>query len=83
MIEWFMVISPTEFRKNLYKLLDQILRSGQPIEIEWAGGSVLVLPKNQASKLSRLVKRKGFKGTTDRIAGMDWSKSLKPNLSDG
>jgi hypothetical protein len=37
-------ITPTELRKNVYKLLDKILESGVPIEVKRKGKRLLITP---------------------------------------
>ena len=74
-------VAPTELRKNIYKLLDQVLESGKPIEIKRKGRRLLIVPAEADAKLDRL------EGHPDCIAGdpedlvhMDWSDEWQPGI---
>lgn len=69
----------SELRANLYRILDQVLETGVPVEIRRKGGVVRIVPASPPSKLARLVKRKGIiVGDPDDIIHMDWSEDWKP-----
>jgi hypothetical protein len=51
-----MAITPTEFRKNLFQLL-QRASDGELIEIEYKNHTVQLVAKARRSKLARLVRR--------------------------
>lgn len=81
-----MTITPTEFRNNLYKILDQALTSGQTISIKRRGRIIQLVPKSEKSAkksakrdLSRMPRHKGvINGSPDDIVSIDWSKEWKP-----
>ena len=56
-------ISPTQLRKNLYKLLDEVLETGIPLEINRGGQLLRIMPVEKVNKLEKLKKR------TDVIIG--------------
>ncbi len=62
-----MTVNTTEFRKNLFTLVDRALR-GELIEITHKGQTIRLVPASQPSKMSRLVKRNTIKGSLDDLA---------------
>jgi antitoxin (DNA-binding transcriptional repressor) of toxin-antitoxin stability system len=50
-------ISITALRQNLFNIIDQVLATGQSVEIERHGKRVLITPEQHAGKLARLKKR--------------------------
>jgi antitoxin (DNA-binding transcriptional repressor) of toxin-antitoxin stability system len=72
-----MRITATSFRKNLYSLLDRVLETGNPIDIERKGKIIRILAIEPKSKLSNLKKRDVINGNPDDIISIDWSKEWK------
>jgi hypothetical protein len=72
-----MTINPTEFRKNIYKLLDQVLNTGVPIEIERKGKRIKIVPEKKMNKLDNLKRRKLFNCDPNGIVHIDWSTEWK------
>ena len=74
-----MPITASELRANIYRILDQVLETGIPIEIKRKSGIVRIVPAKPGSKLSRLKKRDGFVlGDSDDFIEMDWSGEWQP-----
>jgi hypothetical protein len=67
-----MRVTASKLRENIYGLLDQVIATGTPIEVVRKGALLKIVPEKAPSKLSRLPKRKGFKGNPDDILHMDW-----------
>ena len=75
-----MVVTATELRQNVYKLLDQVLETGEPLEIERHGRRLRVVPEQTGSKLARLVPHPGFMvGDPEDFVHMDWSSEWDPD----
>ena len=72
-------VTPTQLRKDLYRILDEILESGEGIEVTRAGGTVLLLPRETPDKLSRLKKRSTILGDSDDIDSIGWEGAWQPN----
>jgi len=75
-INWvvIMAVSLTELRANLFKLVDQVIASGKPLEIERHGVSVKIVAAPQGKKLGRLKPHHNVvNGELDDIVHMDWS----------
>ena len=67
-------LSITKVRSDLYKIVDRVLETGIPVEIERRGKKVRIVPVRQKSKLDNLVKRPGtIIGNPEEIVHMDWS----------
>lgn len=55
-------ISVTHLRQDLFNIIDRVLATGQPVEIERHGKRVLIMPEQPESKFARLKKRTLIKG---------------------
>jgi len=73
-----MAISSTKLRENIYALLDEILETGKPLEVDRKGRKLLIIPEPPKSKLARLRKRGTIKGDPEDLVSMDWSGEWKP-----
>ncbi|MBM2811612.1 MAG: type toxin-antitoxin system Phd/YefM family antitoxin [Chloroflexi bacterium] len=74
-----MVVTASELRQNIYKLLDQVLESGVPLEIERNGRRLQVVSADAPSKLDRLVAHPDFiVGDPEDLVHMDWSNEWRP-----
>jgi len=69
-----MRITASKLRENVYRILDEAISSGTPVEVIRKGTVLRIVPERRVSKLDRLKKRKGFHGDPDDVIGMDWSK---------
>lgn len=72
-----MKITATSFRKNLYELLDRVIETGNPIEIERKGKIIRIITTEPKSKLSNLKKHDILHGNPEDIISIDWSKEWK------
>ena len=68
-----MRITASKLRENIYRILDDAISTGTPVEVVRKGTVLRIVPEKRASKLGRLKKRRGFRGNPDDIIGMDWS----------
>ena len=75
-----MVVKPSQLRANLYRLLDRVLRTGEPIEIDRAGQKLLLVPKEKRGKLHNLTLRDVITGDPEDLVHLDWSKEWKGDL---
>jgi hypothetical protein len=75
-----MPISATHLRGNVYRLLDEVLETGRPLEIERNGEILVVAPKETQSIWDRLPRREGFiVGDPDELIHIDWSSEWNPD----
>ena len=49
-----MIYTPTVLRKNIYAVLDEVLETGNPVEIERKGRRLRIVPDKGISRLDRL-----------------------------
>lgn len=79
-----MAISVTELRTNIYNIVDEIIKTGQPVDIERAGKRLRILPLNndyqtETGKLNRLISRpEVITGSPEDFTHIDWSHEWKP-----
>ncbi len=69
-----MKITATKLRQNLYNLLDEIVRTGKPIEIERKGKLLKIIAEKPTSKLSNLEFHDVISGDPYDIINIDWLK---------
>ena len=74
-------VSPTELRSNIYKLLDEVLNSGVPIEINKGGKLLRIVPVAKSNKLQNLISRPNvIKGNPDDLVNISWEKEVNLDL---
>ena len=71
-------MTASELRQNIYRLLDQVLDTGVPLEIELRGRTLRISPEPQRDKLDNLKRRDCMVGDPEDIVHMDWSKEWRP-----
>ena len=73
-----MTISLTQLRNNLYKIVDQTIATGIPVEIVRKGVKIKLMPVKTKKKLDNLIKHPGtIKGDPEKIVHLDWSHEWK------
>lgn len=74
-------LTPTELRGNIYRILEEILNTGVPVEIDKDGRKLIIAPVERADKLRKLVKRKKFiKGDPEDLVNITWEKEVHLDL---
>ncbi len=77
-----MAITASKLRADVYRLLDEVLETGQPLEIERNGKTLVIAPKEKLSFWDRLPRREGFiVGDPDELIHVDWSSEWNPDPS--
>lgn len=71
-------LTASQLRSDVYRVLDSVLETGVPVEIERKGRTLKIVAELPPSKLSRLSKRKVLNCAPDAIVHLDWSKYWKP-----
>lgn len=61
-----MKVTSTEFRKNLFQIVERALR-GEFVEVMHKGRLVRLVPGDKPGKMSRLVPRDTFHGTAEDL----------------
>lgn len=74
-----MAITASKLRSDIYRLLDQVLATQQPLEIERRGQTLVLAPKERGSRLERLPRRDDYVvGDLDDLVALDWSGEWRP-----
>jgi hypothetical protein len=69
-----MTITASRLRQDVYRLLDQVLDTGKPLEIERKGHVLRVVPDtHRGGKLATLTPHACIKGDPEAIVHCDWS----------
>jgi len=68
-----MGVSASKLRENIYQLLDQVLETGTPLEINRKGRKLKIVPVKGESKLGSLERHDCLDGDPDDIVHLDWS----------
>jgi poly(3-hydroxybutyrate) depolymerase len=72
----------SKLRANIYRMLDEVLETGQPLEVERHGKTLVIAPQEQRSIWDRLPRREGFiVGDPDELIHIDWSSEWNPDPS--
>jgi len=74
------MISATQLRQNIYQVLDEVLKTGVPIEIKRRGKVLKIMPKKKVSKLGCLKKHDCINGDPESLVHLDWSKEWKGEI---
>jgi antitoxin (DNA-binding transcriptional repressor) of toxin-antitoxin stability system len=74
-----MTITASELRQNVYRLLDRVLETGVPLDIERNGRRLRVVPVDGPPKLDRLVAHPDYLvDDPEDIVHVDWSGDWRP-----
>jgi antitoxin (DNA-binding transcriptional repressor) of toxin-antitoxin stability system len=77
-----MRITVSRLRENIYRLLDQVLETGEPLEVERNGRLLRIVPVDPAVRpglLERLFPRPDWiTGDPEDLVHIDWSSEWRP-----
>lgn len=74
-----MAITASKLRENIYRVLDEILATGVPVEIERNGRILRIVADDEPTRLGRLVRRPdALVGDPEDIVHLDWSADWRP-----
>lgn len=69
-----MILTASKLREDIYRVLDHVLATGEPVEIERNGRRLRIIADDPPSRMSRLVRRDGVvTGNSDDLVHLDWS----------
>jgi hypothetical protein len=69
-----MAISVTKLRANLYEIVDRVIETGMPVDIERKGERVRLERAKPKSKLQKLARNPNtIVGDPEDVVHMDWS----------
>jgi hypothetical protein len=74
-----MPLTASKLRENIYRILDQVLDTRVPVEIERRGKILKIVPTETPKKLDKLVDRANFlQVDPEDIIELDWSDAWQP-----
>jgi antitoxin (DNA-binding transcriptional repressor) of toxin-antitoxin stability system len=73
-----MAIKVSALRENIYRILDEVLETGVPVEIERRGKILQIVPGEVRSKLDNLVPRPYLLADPEELVHLDWSDEWRP-----
>jgi hypothetical protein len=73
-----MAIKASALRENIYRLLDEVLETGVPIEIERRGKILRIASAEPRSKLDNLRPRPYLLTDPEELVHLDWSEEWRP-----
>jgi antitoxin (DNA-binding transcriptional repressor) of toxin-antitoxin stability system len=74
-------ITVTEFRGKMFRLLDDVLKTGVPIEITKGKQRLRITPVKTRNKLDNLVPRpEVIRGNPDDLTDISWERELNFDL---
>lgn len=73
-----MHVTSTKLRENIYQLLDQVLETGEPLEVVRKGRRLVISAKPDRERLAKLRQRPTLTVDPEDIVHIDWSQHWKP-----
>jgi hypothetical protein len=73
-----MALKASSLRENIYRILDQVLETGVPVEIERHGKLLRIVPEEPRSKLDNLKARPYLLSDPEDLVHLDWSGEWRP-----
>ncbi len=73
-----MPLSASKLRQDIYRILDEILATGEPVEIERKGRRLKIVPAVRPARLDRMPRRDYLRGDPDELVEIDWSSEWRP-----
>ena len=74
-----MAITPSQLRADVYNLLDRVIATGEPLEVDRDGVVLRIVPPQRRSWLDRLPRRAAVVGDPDDLVQIDWSVDWTPD----
>lgn len=77
-----MPITASQLRADVYRLLDQVIETGVPLEVERGGHLVRITVQPKVHWLDRMIKRDTMVGDPESFVHIDWSDCWDPGDLD-
>jgi hypothetical protein len=71
-------IKTSRLRQNIYRIFDQVLATGVPVDVERNGRRLRIIAVDPPGKLGRLHERDYLRGDPDELVHVDWSGEWCP-----
>ncbi|MGK7892481.1 MAG: type II toxin-antitoxin system Phd/YefM family antitoxin [Microcystaceae cyanobacterium] len=76
------IVSLNELQSNIDNLLDEVLKTGVPLEINKDGKLLMIVPIEKRDKLQNLVfKPDIIEGNPDDLVNISWEEQINLDLS--
>jgi hypothetical protein len=72
------VLTASTLRADVYRVLDEVLSSGQPVEIERRGRRLRIVAVEPRGRLALLEAHDVIAGDPEDLVHLDWSREWKP-----
>lgn len=73
-----MALKPSQLREDIYRILDQVLETGVPVEVERRGKVLKIMPPEPRSKLQNLKPRPYLLSDPEELVHLDWTGEWRP-----
>ena len=74
-----MILTASKLRQDIYRVLDHVLATGEPVEIERNGRRLRIVADEAPSRLDSLVRRPdAVVGDSEDFVHLDWSDEWSP-----
>ncbi len=74
-------ITPTELRADIYNLLEEVLRTGLPLEIKKGDRKLRIVPVEKPDKFQNLMSRpEVIKGDPNDLVELSWEDEVSLDL---
>lgn len=71
--------SVSRLRANLYKVLDRVIETGVPVEVERKGQRLRIVPSETAGRFASLSPHPDYlRSDPESLVHMDWSGEWRP-----
>jgi hypothetical protein len=68
-----MTVTASKLRQNVYKLLDEVIYTGVPLEVKRRGTVLRIVSENTGDKFAHLKKRSVMACPPEALVHIDWS----------
>jgi len=75
-----MGISVSAFRSNIYNMLDDVVKTGKPLELDRKGARLAIVSLETKSKLDNLVKHSVIVGDPQDLVELDCTEGWSGDL---
>jgi prevent-host-death family protein len=73
-----MSLSASKLRQDIYRILDRVLETGVPVEIERRGKILRIVPADTRDRLANLCTRDYLRVDPEELVHLDWSEEWRP-----
>jgi len=79
--EFMKTVTPTELRANIYNLLEEVLRTGIPLEVTKGGKKLKIIPIEKVDKFQNLTpKNDVIQGDPEELVDIHWENEVHLDL---